>query len=325
MKRRILAAAVAAAAALTALPFGAAQAQFPERPINLIVPFAAGGNIDTTARGVANLMSQTLGQTVVVQNKGGAGGLLGAEYVARSAPDGYTLLLVSTGSLAAAPALYPKLTFSPVKDFATAGGITRVPLILVVNPKLPVKNVAELIALAKAKPGSLTMASTGTGTSNHLAGELFQSMAGVKFVHVPYRGSAQALNDLLGGQVDLMFDNLTSSLPFIKDDKLRALGVTGAKRSAALPALATLSESGLPGFEASTTTGIAFPAGTPSEITKKIDAALEKAVKDQKLRASFAQLGADMADLDAAGFATLMKSEGVKWGKVITDADVKPD
>ena len=315
---------LARAALLAALPL-LAHAEFPDRPLKLVVPFAAGGNIDLTARAISGGMAEALGQPVVVENKPGAGGMLGAEQVARAAPDGYTLLLASTGSLAAAPALYPKLAFDPAKDFSLSRAVTRVPLVLVVNPALPARNVAELVALAKSKPGGLNFASTGNGTSNHLTAELFQKISGTRLTHVPYKGSSQALTDLLGGQVDLMFDNLPTSLPFIKSGKLRALGVTSASRSGVLPELPTLAESGLAGFEASTTTGVALPAGTPPAVAARIHAALAKTLQAPKLRDDFAQLGADLANLPPDAFTALMRQESAKWTQVIRDAGVRLD
>ncbi len=301
------------------------RAEYPDRPIKIVVPFAPGGNIDLTARAISSGMSEALGQPVIIENKPGAGGMLGAELVARSAADGYTLLLASTGSLASAPALYPKLGFDPVKDLATVRSLTRVPLVLVVNPKLPVKTLAELIAFSKSKPGGLSMASTGNGTSNHLAGELFQRMSGTKFTHIPYRGSSQALADVLSGQVDLMFDNVPTSLPFVRSGKLLALGVTSTVRSSSLAQLPTLAETGLPDYEASTTTGIVVPAATPKETVAKINAAIAKTLASPKVRETFFQLGADVSDLPADAFASVMRLEAAKWGKVIRDANVKID
>ena len=302
-----------------------ALAQYPERTVRIVVPFAPGGNIDLTARAISSGMAEALGQPVIVENRPGAGGMLGAEQVARAQPDGYTLLLASTGSLASAPALYPKLGFDPIKDLRTSRAITRVPLVLVISPGLPVNSLAELIALAKSRGAPLSVASTGNGTSNHLAAELFQKMAQVKFTHIPYKGSSQALTDVLSGQVDLMFDNMPTSMPFIKSGKLRALGVASATRSFALPQLPTVAESGLPGFEASTVTGIVMPADTPAPVAQRIHAALAKTLVSSKLRDDFAQMGADLINLPPEGFAGLMRDEGLKWTQVIRDAGGKLD
>lgn len=321
MKRMLVAAGLAVALS----PCTSQANDYPVSPVSIVVPFAAGGNIDITARTVAPIMTQVLGKPVIVDNRPGAGGMLGAGAVAKATPDGHTALLASTGSLAAAPALYPKLPFDPVASFTMVRAITRVPLVLVVNPALPVKNVQDLIALAKSKPGALTAASTGNGTSNHLAAELFQKMSGTRLVHVPYRGSGQALNDLLGGQVDLMFDNIPSSLPHIKSGKLRALGMTSATRSSILPDMPTLAESGLPGFEASTITGLAVPVGTPAPVIQKIDGAVARALASPEVKTTFAGLGAEVVALSGPEFSALMRSETAKWSKVARDAGILLD
>lgn len=311
--------------ALTLGSATAALAQYPDRSVRIVVPFGPGGNIDMTARKLTAGMSAALGQPVIVENKPGAGGLLGAEMVARATPDGYTLLLASTGSLAAAPALYPNLGFDPIKDLATSRAVTSVPLVLVTHPSIEAKSVAELIALAKQRKEPLAIASTGNGTSNHLTAELFQKMAGVRLLHIPYKGSAQALTDLIGGQVDLMFDNLPTSLPLIRSGKLRALGVTSAQRSSTLPELPTIAESGLPGFQAGTFTGIVTPAGVPDAIADRIDDALRKTLHSTALKAEFSRIGADVVDVSPADFAKLMRDEGRKWSTVVREAGVKLD
>jgi len=320
--KRLLA---AASLALAVCPVLSHASDYPAGPVSIVVPFGAGGNIDITARTVAPIMAQVLGKPVIVDNRPGAGGMLGAGAVARAASDGQTALLASTGSLAAAPALYSKLTFDPVTSFTMVRAITRVPLVLVVNPKLPVKDLKDLIALAKSKPGGLTFASTGKGTSNHLAGELFQKMGGTQLVHVPYRGSGQALTDLLGGQVDIMFDNIPSSLQHLKSGKLRALGMTSAARSSILPDMPTLAESGLPGFEASTITGLAVPAGTPAAVVQKIDGAVAKALASADVKTTFAGLGAEVVSVSGPEFSALMRSETAKWSKVARDAGILPE
>jgi tripartite-type tricarboxylate transporter receptor subunit TctC len=316
---------VVAGLAVALSPFASQASDYPVSPVTIVVPFAAGGNIDITARTVAPIMTQVLGKSVIVDNRPGAGGMLGAGAVAKATPDGHTALLASPGSLAAAPALYPKLPFDPVASFTMVCAITRVPLVLVVNPGLPVKNVQDLIALAKSKPGGLTVASAGNGTSNHLAAELFQKMSGTQLVHVPYRGSGQALNDLVGGQVDLMFDNIPSSLPHIKSGKLRALGMTSATRSSILPDMPTLAESGLPGFEASTITGLAVPAGTPTAVVQKLDGAVAKALASPEVKTTFSGLGAEVVVVSGPEFSALMRSETAKWTKVARDAGILLD
>jgi tripartite-type tricarboxylate transporter receptor subunit TctC len=300
-----------------------AHADYPDKPMRLVVPFAPGGNIDTTARNVAVGLSQILGSQVIVENRAGAGGLVGSDFVARQAPDGYTFLLASTGALATAKALTPNMNVDPIKDFVSAGPIARVPFVLVVNIDLPVKNLTDFIAYAKEHAGRPTMGTDGTGTASHLTGELFQSMSGTKFLHVPYKGSSQALTDLMGGQIELRFDQLPSALPLIKAGKVRALGVTTAARSAVMPELATLSESGLPGFESSTTTGILFPAGTPQPIIDKFNAALTQTLKQPEVQKNLLALGADVVVGTPQDFETTMSNEIAKWTKVVHDANIK--
>lgn len=299
----------------------AAGAEYPEKPIRIIVPFAPGGNQDLTARHIAPALSAILGTPVIVENRSGAAGLLGAEFVAKAAPDGYTVLL--TGGMFGLPlALKPRPGFDPLKDFVTTAAISRVPLVMVVNPALPAKTLSEFIALAKASPGKITMASTGTGVSNHLAGEYFQILTGTKLTHVPYRGSGQALIDLVAGHVDVMFDQLPSSIGFIKSGKLRAFGVTTLTRAGAMPELPTLAESGVPGFEASTTSGILFPAATPPAYVAKVNAALTKVLQLPATREQFLRMGADIVESSTGPFDRIMREETVKWVKVVRDANI---
>lgn len=303
---------------------GLAHAEYPEKPIRMVVPYAPGGNIDATARTVSDALSEALGKPVIVENRPGAGGMVGTEYVTKAPADGYMWLMGSTGTLATNKALRPKLTFDPIKDLAAVSTIARVPLVLIVNPsKVPVKNLAEFLAYAKANPGKLTMASSGTGTSNHLSGELFQTMSGTKFLHVPYKGSSQALTDLMGGQVDFMFDQTSSSLPFIKAGKLRPFAVTTSTRSAVLPDLPTLAESGIPGFESSTTAGILVPAATPRPIIDKINAAIVKVLSLPATQKNFMSLGAEVLPGTPADFDKLLAQEVKKWTKVVQDAHIE--
>lgn len=300
-----------------------AHAEYPEKPIRLVVPYAPGGNIDATARTVSDALSEVLGKPIIVENRPGAGGMVGTEYVTKAPADGYMWLMGSTGTLATNKALRPKLTFDPIKDLAAVSTIARVPLVLIVNPKVPVKNLAEFLAYAKANPGKLSMGSSGTGTSNHLSGELFQTMSGTKFLHVPYKGSSQALTDLMGGQVDIMFDQTSSSLPFIKAGKLRPIGVTTSTRSAVLPDLPTLAESGIPGFESSTTAGILVPAGTPKPIIDKINAAVVKVLGMPTTQKNFMSLGAEVLPGTPADFDKLLAKEVKKWTKVVQDGHIE--
>jgi tripartite-type tricarboxylate transporter receptor subunit TctC len=300
-----------------------AGAVYPDRPIRLIVPYAPGGNIDITARTIAPALGEALAVQIVVDNRGGAGGTLGSEIAAKSPPDGYTLLMGSSGTLATARALYPRLNFDPLKDFAYTSLVSVVPLVAEVSPSLPVKNVKDLIDLAKSRPGRVTMGSAGAGTSNHLTGELFQSMTQTKLVHVPYKGSGPALVDLMGGQIDMTFDQLSASIGHIQSGKLRALAVTTLKRSSLLPNVPTMDEAGLKGFEASTSTGIVLPAATPRENVKRLYDALLKVLRQPATRESFARLGAEVLESTPDQFDKLMQHETAKWSKVVRDAGVK--
>lgn len=299
------------------------MAQYPDRPMRLVVPFPPGGNIDTTARILSKGLDQILGKQVLVENRPGAGGMIGSAYVAHAPADGYTFLLASTGALATAKALLDNLPFDPLKDFESAATLSRVPFVLVVNKQLPVRNLGQFIAYAKAHPSKLAMGSDGTGTANHLTGELFQTMSGTRLLHVPYKGSSQALTDLMGGQIQLRFDQLSSALPLIRAGKLRALGVTTLARSQVVPELPTLAESGLPGFEASTTTGILFPAGTPRAIIDKVNAAVNKVLEQPDTRTRFRRMGADVEEGPPAHFQQIMSGEVAKWTKVVKEAHIK--
>jgi len=300
-----------------------AHAAWPERAIRIIVPYPPGGNIDITARALAPGLTEALGQQVVVDNRGGAGGTIGTELAAKSAPDGYTLLLNSTGALTTAPALYPRLGYDPIRDFATTSLVSLVPLVMVTHPSVPARNVKEFIALAKSRPGRITIASAGVGTTNHLGGELFQSVTGARLVHVPYKGSGQALVDVMGGQVDVMFDQLSSSIGYIQAGKLRAVAVTTLKRSAQMPGIPTMNESGLPGFDASTVTGIVLPAATPRDIVMKLHAALIKVLRLKATRDSFARFGAETLESTPEEFARFVREDLAKWSKVIREAGIK--
>ena len=308
---------------LAASLFPAAHAAYPEKPIRIIVPYPPGGNIDITARTIAPGLAEALGQQVVIDNRGGAGGTIGAELAAKSAPDGYTLLLGSTGTLTTAPALYPKLGYDPVKDFATTSLVSSVPLVMVVHPSVPARSIKEFIALAKSRPGRITMASAGSGTTNHLSGELFQSAAGIKMIHVPYKGSGPALIDLMGGQVDVHFDQLSSAIGFIQSGKLRVLAVTTLKRASQLPEIPTMDESGVPGFDASTFTGIVLPAATPRDIVMKLHASLIKVLRLKGTRDSFARFGAETLESSPEEFARFVRDDLAKWTRVIREAGIK--
>lgn len=302
-----------------------AQTQYPTRPIRLVVPFAPGGNIDITARAMAPGLTETLGQTVVVDNRGGAGGLIGTELVAKAAPDGYTLVLASSGTVTVAPSLYSKMPYDPVKDLSSIVLLSYVPIVLVVNPALPAKGVKDFIALAKTRAGKMTMASAGNGTTNQLAGELFQLETGSKFIHIPYKGSGPALIDLMGGQVDMLFDQLSASSNYIRTGKLRALVVAGEKRNAVIPDVPTLTESGLKNCDAGTFTALMGPAGVSRDILTKLNAAANKTLAMTSTRDRFASLGADILGGTPANLDATLKQELAKWTRVAKAANIKLD
>nr|WP_239027431.1 tripartite tricarboxylate transporter substrate binding protein [Ramlibacter algicola] len=311
-----------AAAAFIAPGAASAQEAFPNKPIHMILPFPPGGVTDLLARALGEKLSARLGQPVVVENKPGAGTVLASDYVARAKPDGYTILMAAS-SLGTAPLIYDKVTYDAVKSFAPVTQVASVVHVLVVSPKLPVANVKELIAYTKANPGKLSYASTGTGTSTHLEGELLKSMAGIDMVHVPYKGSGPALNDLVGGQLGVMIDALGSSGPFIKAGKLRALGVTTAKRSASVPELPTLAESGVPGYEAMPWLGLVAPAGTPPEIVDRLHKETAKVLEDPAIKERFKGWGLDIIGNTPAEFSAFIKRDIDQWARVIKNANIK--
>jgi tripartite-type tricarboxylate transporter receptor subunit TctC len=320
-----LAAFTAVAACALAAPSIAQEPAYPSKPIRLVVPFPPGGATDILARNVAQRLTETWGQPVVVDNRPGAGGNIGSELVAKAAPDGYTLEMGTVGTHAINSSLYARMPYDHVKDFAPVILVAAVPNVLVVNPGVPVNSVQELIAYAKANPGKLNFASSGSGTSIHLSGELFKVMAGVQMTHVPYKGSAPALSDLLGGQVQLMFDNLPPSLPQIKAGKLRALAVTSATRAPALPDVPTIAESGLPGFEASSWFGVLAPAGTPPAIIAKLNAEIGKWLASPEAKEKLAAVGANGAGGTPEDFARHIQAETAKWAKVVKESGAKVD
>ena len=310
---------------LVALVAGTPQAQdYPVRTVKVIVPFSPGGAVDGPMRVIAQELSKRMGQQVVVENKPGAGATIGTEQVARAAPDGYTLLLASQTNAISAT-LYTRLAYDPIEDFAPISLIGREPGVLVVNPSLPVNSVQELIAYAKTNPGKLNFASSGNGTSIHLSAELFKAMAGVQITHVPYKGSAPALQDLVGGQVQLMFDNLPSSLALIKAGKLKALAVTSKERAAALPDVPTIAESGLPGFEASSWFGLLAPAGTPQPIIAKLNAEIAKWLATPEAKEKMLGQGANAAGGTPEDFVQFIAAETAKWQKVVKESGAKVD
>ena len=320
-----LAAAVFATAAAFA-PLSAAQAQaYPTKTITIIVPFPAGGTTDILARILGQYMSTALGQPVVVDNRGGAGGNIGAQAAARAAPDGYTLFMGTVGTHAINATLYKKLPFDHVKDFAPLTRVAMVPNLLVAHPSQPYKTVKELIAYAKANPKKINYGSSGNGSSIHLSGALFESMAKVEMTHVPYKGSAPAVADLLGGQIAIMFDNMPSALQHVKSGKLRALGVTSAKRSAELPDVPTIAEAGVPGYEATSWFGMFAPAKTPAEVTTKLHGVIVKALNDPEVKKKISEQGAEPHPESPTEFATFIRNETAKWGKVVRDSGASVD
>ena len=311
-------------ALIAAAGIGPARAlDYPTRPVHVIVGYPAGGTVDILARLVGQYLSERLGQQFVIDNRSGAGNNIGTEVVVNAAPDGYTLLLVNPANGINAT-LYEKLPFNFIRDIAPVAGIIRVPNVMEVNPAVPAKTVAEFIAYAKANPGKVNMASSGNGTSIHVSGELFKMMSGVDMLHVPYRGSAPALTDLMGGQVQVLFDNMPSSIEYLKAGKLRPLAVTTATRSQALPDVPTVAET-VPGYEASAWFGLGAPKGTPAEIVDKLNAAVNAGLADPKLKARLADLGGTMMVGTPADFGKVIAEETEKWAKVVKFSGARPD
>jgi len=316
---------LAAAGLLPAAAMAQPDAQWPSKPIKWVVPFPPGGAMDVIARTLGEKAGRTLGQPFVIENRPGAGGNIGADAVAKSPADGYTIMITSIG-MATNKALYPRLSYDPVKDFAPISLLAIVPNVLVVNTaKTTDKSVADVVAHAKRDPGKLTYASAGNGTSIHLAGEVFASMAGLNLLHVAYKGSGPAVTDMLGGQVDLMFDSITSARPHILSGKLRALGVTSAKRSATLPDVPTIAEAGVPGYEVSPWFAVFAPAGTPAAIVNKINAALIDAMKQPDTVAKFETIGAEPIGTTPQQLATHLDKELARWGALIKERNIRMD
>ena len=313
---------LAAAALLGAVGMApvAAQETFPSKPLTIVVPFAAGGTTDILARIVSQALQQELGQTVIVDNKPGAGGNIGAAAAARAAADGYTLFMGTVGTHAINASLYQKPGFDPIKDFAPLTRVATVPNLLVANPKQPFKTVKEMIAYAKANPGKLNYGSSGSGSSIHLSGELFCSMTGLDMVHVPYKGSAPAITDLLGNQIAVMFDNMPSAIQHVRSGKLRPIAVTTAKRSPELPDVPTVAEAGVPGYEATSWFGLWTQAKTPAPVQQRLHAAIAKVLKDPAVIKKINDQGGDIVIDTPAEFAAYIKAESAKWGKVVKDS-----
>jgi tripartite-type tricarboxylate transporter receptor subunit TctC len=302
----------------------AAQTTYPEKPIRIVAGFPPGSALDTVARLLGQRLAESLGKPVVVENVAGAAGNIAADRVAKAAPDGYTLALAGNGQLVINPSLY-KLPYDPVKDFVPISQVAVTSSILVVHNAVPAKNVQELVALAKAQPGGLTFAASGSGSSPQIAGALFKTRAGIDIREVPYKGAPSAIPDLLGGRVTMMFGPIQSVLPLVREGKLRALAVTSLRRSSVAPELPTVDESGLPGFEATLWQGLLAPAGTPATIVRKLHLETVKALALPDLRAKLAELGFEIIGNSPDEFATIIKSETPKWAKLIKESGTKPD
>jgi tripartite-type tricarboxylate transporter receptor subunit TctC len=308
---------------LAACSASAAFAQaWPAKPVRMVVTYAPGGGADLMARLIAPRMQEVLGQPVVVENRAGAGGTIGAELVSKAAPDGYTLMLDASG-FAVSPSLFPKLTYDPLKAFAPISLLVVFPNMLVVNPAFEAKSVQDLVAMAKRQPGRIAYASSGNGSAQHLAAELFRQRAGLDMIHVPYKGGGPALQDVMGGQVPVFFANMASGLPHVKSGKLRALAVTGSKRSPGMPDLPTVAESGVPGYEVYEWNAVFAPAGTPADIVARTHAAIARALAAPEVRERIASLGGEIAALSPADTDKWMRSQMETWGRVIREANIR--
>ncbi|HZQ73539.1 MAG TPA: tripartite tricarboxylate transporter substrate binding protein [Burkholderiales bacterium] len=299
---------------------------YPAKPLKLIVPFSAGGSSDVLARGVARQLGEQLGEPVVVENRAGAGGMIALEYVAKQSPaDGYTVLFGTIGTNGIGPALYRHLAFDPVKDLAPVSSLHTLPNVLLVNAGVPAATVAELIALAKARPGQLTFASAGSGSASHLSGELLKSATGIDILHIPYKGGGTAMPDVLSGQVSMMIETVTSALSAVRSGKVRALAVTTAQRWPSLPDVPTMIEAGVPGFEITSWTGLFAPAATPRPIVARLNAELVKAAHDPAYTKQMATLGVEAISSTPEEFAAFVQSEVAKWGRAIQSSGARVD
>jgi len=321
--RRSLLGGAAAALGTLAVP-AFAQNAYPSRPVKFVVPFPAGGPVDTTGRAVAQKLSEFWGQQAIVDNRAGAGGIVGAEIAAKLPADGYNVFVCSIHH-AVLPSLKPRLTYDIERDFVPVSFGAMFPVVLVAHPDVPVKTVADIVALDKRSPGKLSFGSSGSGGGTHLAGELFNMQAGTKLLHVPYKGSAPAMTDLLGGQVQFMFSDAPTALPQIKAGKVRAIAVASAQRSALLPDVPTVVESGLPGYEAYSWAGFLAPAGTPKDVVQRLSVDIGKALSDPQVKQRLYDAGAEAAPTTPEGFAKMLHTEIAKWTKVVRTADIKLD
>ncbi len=302
-----------------------AQIAFPNKSINLVIPYSAGGPSDVLARVIGQQLSMELGQAVILLNKPGAGGNIASEYVANAKPDGYTLMLGTVGTHAINPSLYAKLPFDTIKDFTPVAVVSSATVVMVANPSLPAKNIKELIALDKKMNGKLSFASPGSGSPQHLSGELFKNMSGITLDHIPYKGAAPALTDVLGGHVMLAFVSLPAALPYIKDGKLRALGVVDTKRSSLVPDVPTIAESGLPGYEVQNWYGVFAPASTPRDIVNILNKNIRKVINSSEIKLALKNQGFETLDSSQDDFVEFTKSELVKWRKIVLTSGAKAD
>jgi tripartite-type tricarboxylate transporter receptor subunit TctC len=295
---------------------------FPSRPVRLIVPWPPSGNVDITARAIAPALGDALGQQVIVENRAGAAGTIGSAAVAKSAPDGYTLLLGSSGTITAGPAVFKTLPYDPLKDFVAVGPIQSVPIVLTIAPKTPVSSFQEFFDLAKSKPGQVSIASAGSGSSNHLAIELLIRQANLKLLHIPYKGSGPAITDLLGSQVESMMDQLTASIGHIRDGRIKAIAISSQKRSPLLPNVPTLDELGVKGYEAATFTGIFAPSGVSQEIINKLGGAMRKALNNEQVRERYRSMGVEVMDMTQPDFAAYVRADLEKWRRVAREGNI---
>lgn len=316
-------AAAVAGAGFTAVP--AAAQQYPSKPITIVVPFAPGGTTDILARVIGEALKTELGQPVVIDNRAGAGGNIGAALAAKAVPDGHTLFMGTVGTHAINAALYKKMPFDPIKDFVPLTRVAMVPNLLVAHPARPYKTVRELIAFARANPGKVTFGSSGNGSSIHLSGELFNTLAKVDMIHVPYKGSAPAVTDLVGGQIDIMFDNMPSAIQHVRSGRLKAIAVTTSKRSPELPDVPTIAEAGLPGYEATSWFGLFAPAKTPAPVVATLNTALLKVLADPAIKKKIAEQGAEPHGEKSEQFADFIRAESAKWRQVVKAAGATVD
>jgi tripartite-type tricarboxylate transporter receptor subunit TctC len=313
-------------AGICLLAAASAHAQtYPDRLVRIINPYPAGASVDVIGRIIAAKLSESLGQQFIVESRSGAGGNIGADFVAKAEPDGYTLLISAPGPLVVNQTLYSHLSFNPAKDFAPIALAANIPIVLMVHPSVQANNVQELIELARRQPGKINFGSSGIGTTNHLAGELLKTMAKIDIVHVPYRGAAPAMNDLIGGHIPMLFDNMPGSLPQITSGKARGIGHAGAKRAAVLPELPTVAEQGVPGFDASSWFGIVAPAKTPAPVLAKLTEEIQKILKMPDIIARFNELGAEPGTLFGKDFGAFMQAESDKWAGVIRASGAKAE